>query len=148
MSLLSSILQLFPSFQPGSRLIDGGDLSALANQLFSTKTGITALAGGGQTGATPLPAALNRIDTVASGNDSVMLPQAIPGTFVFVKNNTATSAQVFGIPNNPVTGVGDTIATNSSNTQVATGTGVALAGTKLAIYVCFEAGKWQTLLTA
>src|SRR6266481_6420132 len=117
MSLLSSVLALFPSFVPGNRLIDGGDLQSLANELFAAATGITALAGGGQTGATQLAAALNRVDTCATNSDSVLLPQAIPGRQITVKNNTAQTLAIFGIPSNPVTGAGDTIATSQSNTQ-------------------------------
>ncbi len=148
MSLVSSILQLFTSFQPGPRLIDGSDLQTQANLLFSAQTNITAFAGGGQTNATPLQAALNRVDTVATASDSVQLPQAIPGLRVTVKNNTATLLAIFGIPNNPVTGVGDTIASSQSNTQQPTATGITLATALTAQFVCFQAGQWQEILTA
>jgi hypothetical protein len=45
----------------------------------SVQDSITALAGGGQTGATQIVAALNRVTTVASANDSVMLPSCVAG---------------------------------------------------------------------
>lgn len=143
MSLVSSMLALFPSFVSGSRLIDGGDLSALVSSLFSVKTGITALAGGGQAGATPLPAAFNRVDTCASDNDSVMLPQAIPGAHVRVYNNSAHTLAVYGIPNNPVTGAGDTIAPIATNVQAATATGVTQATAVDTGYTCYVAGQWK-----
>ena len=54
--------------------------------------GITAHAGGGQGSATPLPAAINRLTTVATAGDSVVLPAAAPGLQVMVVNSTATSA--------------------------------------------------------
>lgn len=135
----------FPSFIQGLRLIDGGDLQQLVAQQFSAKTGITALAGGGQTGATPLPAQYNRVDTAgAGGTDSVMLPLALPGAELTVKNASGQSIQVFGQPNNPQNaGAGDTIAAASSNTQVATGTGVSQANTKTCQYQCFALGQWQ-----
>ena len=39
-------------------------------------TGITAFAGGGQASATPLTGSYNFIDTVATPNDSVKMPEA------------------------------------------------------------------------
>jgi hypothetical protein len=147
MSLLSSVLALFPSFVPGNRLVDGGDLASLASELFGTSIGLVALAGGGQTGATPLPAAINRVDTCASNSDSVMLPQAIPGRQITVYNNTANTLAVFGIPSNPVTGAGDTIAARNSNTQQATGTGITIATTLASIFFCYEAGEWKEFLS-
>lgn len=143
---IPSMLALFQSFQPGFREIDGSELSQLANSLFSTATGITALAGGGQTGATALTKMWNRVDTCATNSDSVMLMPAIPGAFQGVYNNTANTLAIFGQPTNPVTGVGDTIATSTSNTQQATGTGITLATTRFCILVCFVAGQWKQLL--
>lgn len=149
MSLLTSVIQSFPSFQTGNRLVDGGDLSQLANLLFQVQTGITAHAGGGQTAATQLGVGFNRVDTSGGGGtDSVVLPQAIPGMEVTLYNNTANTIQVFGVVSNPVTGVGDTITANNSNTPAATGTGISLATTKIAIFVCFAAGVWKEFLTA
>ena len=155
MTVLASMLAYFQSFIPGSRLIDGGDLKTLVNTLFQTTSGITALAGGGQTGATQLNPGLNRVDTVASANDSVLLPYAIPGNFVVVYNNTATDAKIYGNPANPQNpsaaspqGQGDTIAASTSNTQQATATGVTLANSKVSIFYCFVLGQWKQLLTA
>lgn len=148
MSLISSLLGLFPSFQPGLRLVDGGELQTLTNLLFSTKTGVSALVGGGQAGATQLLAAFNRVDTVASDSDSVMLPQAIPGSEVVIYNNSTHTLAVYGQANNPVTGVGDTIAAHNSNTQQATATGVTQATTLVAAYQCFQAGQWKQILSA
>lgn len=148
MSLVSSILGLFPSFTPGARLVDGGELQQMANELFSTETGIVAGAGGTQALARPLIAAYNRVDTVASASDSVKLPQAIPGRRITITNNTATLLAIFGIPNNPVTGAGDTIAASNSNTYQPTATGITLATTLTADFICFTAGQWKEFLTA
>lgn len=147
--MANDILSFFPSFISGQRLVDGGDLQQLADLLFSYQTGITALAGGGQVGATVLNNFANRIDTVANANDSVQLPIALPGRWILLYNNTATSAQVFGNPSNPANAnAGDTIATSSSNTQQATGTGIALAGAAIAMFYCFTLGQWKEFLTA
>jgi hypothetical protein len=150
MSLVTSILGLFPSFIPGPRLIDGGELQQQANLLFSAQTGIVAAAGGGQANATPLTSALNRVDTIATNSDSVMLPPAVPGQQVTVKNNTANTLAIFGQVSNALNAnsVGDTIATSQSNTQQPTATGITLATTLTARFICFTAGQWQEFLTA
>lgn len=145
---IKSMLALFQSFIPGFRQVDGGELQQLAQSLFSVKTGIVAHAGGGQANATPLTAALNRVDTVASASDSVMLPPAIPGARVQVKNNTATLLAIFGVPANANNdGAGDTIATSQSNTQQPTATGITLATTLTARFDCYVLGQWQEFLT-
>lgn len=145
---IAAIADLFPSFIPGPRLIDGGELAELVNQLFSTKIGLTALAGGGQAGATLLPAAYNSVDTVATSSDSVMLPLALPGSAIAVYNNSTTTLAVFGQANNPNTGVGDTIAAHNSQTQQATAVGVTQATTLVAIYQCYKSGQWKQVLSS
>jgi hypothetical protein len=143
MSTLKDMLSIFQSFIPGPRLIDGGELLQLANDQYSVATGIIALAGGGQAGATPLPAANNRIDTCATNSDSVMLPQAIPGKKVRVYNNTGQTLAVVGLALNPITNVGDTIAPIATNVQAATGTGVTQATAVQTYYTCYVAGQWK-----
>jgi hypothetical protein len=141
---INSLLQLFTSFIPGSRLVDGGDCLALAKLSVGATNGLTAHAGGGQTNATALPMlGCIEVDTVATGADSVMLPQALPGTQIELNNATATSMQVFGQTINQYTGVGDTIAAAGSSTQQPTATGVAHAGNTCFTYVCFVAGSWK-----
>jgi hypothetical protein len=73
----------------------------------STKTGITAFAGGGQTNAVLLTAQYNRIDTVATAADSVKLP---PPTYIgqeveVMNNAAANSMQVFGSGTDTINGV-------------------------------------------
>lgn len=113
----------------------------------NTDTGITALAGGGQTNATLLTAQFNKVATVASGNDSVKLPQisAVPNTLgavgssVIVRNAAANSLQVFGS------------GTDTIN-DVATATGVAVGAGKTAIFICHSwngtVGNWYMVLSA
>lgn len=96
---------------------------------------VTALAGGGKTGATPLTAAINRISVCATAADSVLLPPALKGIDVFVQNDGVASAQVFGQ------------GTDTIN-AVATATGVAQAAAKAALYVCYADGAWVRLLSA
>lgn len=143
---IASIFSLFQSFIPGSRLVDGGECLALANLSLSSKSGLVAFAGGGQTNATPMTAAINEFATVASANDSGMLPIGLPGLTVNVINDGAQSLQVYGVALNPNTGVGDTIAAHGSVNQTATATGVAVASGGAATFYCFAPGKWKQTL--
>jgi hypothetical protein len=63
--------------------------------LASYATGIVALAGGGQTGATPLAAVTNIIVTSATAGDSTILPLNFTGFEIMVCNLGAASAAVF-----------------------------------------------------
>lgn len=76
---------------------------------------ITALAGGGQTGAYALTAQQSRVTTVANAADSVALPKAQPfgpndgrpgavGMVMFVRNDGANSMQVFGATPDTING--------------------------------------------
>lgn len=143
--MVAQITDLFQSFIPGQRLVDGGDLQTMANLQFSAKSGIVAFAGGGQASATPLTAAVNSVDTVVTNNDSVMLPLAIPGRSVTIINNTGQTLAVFGQVTNPnVTNApGDTIAASGSNTQQATATGVTQLTAVVGFYNCAIAGQWR-----
>jgi len=141
--LLNSMSELFSVFQPGRALQDGGALAQLVGVLFSTEDDITAAAGGGQDDARRLTASSNRVKTVETSEDSVMLPLAIPGRTVTIENATATTLGVFGDPANPNTGAGDTIAAAASATQEATATGVTQPATALGVYVCVKAGEWK-----
>lgn len=110
------------------------DRTTLAN-VPAVATGITAFAGGGKANATQLTADINKVTTVATAADSVLLPPALAGATVFVKNGGANSAQVFGQGTDTINGV-------------ATGTGVALAAGKSGIYVCVVDGDWELHLSA
>jgi hypothetical protein len=106
----------------------------------STATGLTAHAGGGQSSALLLTAQYNRVDTVATAADSVKLPApSYVGQEVEVMNNAATnSMQVFGSGTDTINGV-------------ATGTGVAQAAGKFAMYKASSVGTaaaWHRILSA
>lgn len=102
----------------------------------SAQDALTALAGGGQTGATPLLCDFNRVTTVATAADSVMLPAALPGLQVTVINAAASNSMTVY----PQTG--EIINALSANT------GLATVANKAEIFTCAVAGKWQSLLTA
>ena len=90
---------------------------------------ITAHAGGGQASAFPLPAVVNRVTTVATIGDSVLLPSSAPGMIIMVINHGANDMQVYGA------------GTDTIN-DVATATGVSQMASSECIYVCTSAGRW------
>ena len=90
---------------------------------------------GGQGSATPLPAAINRLTTVGTAGDSVVLPASAPGMQIIVANSTATSANVFPASGEAINGLGANGA-------------FALATTKVATFYCTNAGQWHSILSA
>lgn len=124
---------------PGVRM---GDIRSLQDAIaglkdIDSKAGLTALAGGGQTGATQLINGLNLIATCATNADSVQLPPAIAGSVVIVVNAGAADATVFGKQ-----GRTDTI------NGTAGATGVTQADPLSAVYFCPENTKWFRVLSA
>lgn len=142
----ASVLQMLSSFVPGLRLIDGSDLQTQAKMLFQTVAGITALAGGGLTGAPVLGLGNNEVDTVATNNDSVALPPAVPGLTINVYNATGQTLAVFANGSNPNNAfTADTIIPSTTNVAAASQT---IATAKVAQFFCFKAGIWKILLSS
>lgn len=137
------------SLQPGPRLIDGSDILAILNGQTSfsnlsmnagffaesSTDNITAKAGGAQLGATLLFTEINRITTVASVGDSVMLPGSQAGFTLMVINSGANAMTVFG---NNLNGLSDTID------GVANATGVTQMPGSMVFYTCSTIGSWFT----
>jgi hypothetical protein len=99
-------------------------------QTMSFADTITAHAGGGQGSAVPLVALINRVTTVATLGDSVMLPASAAGLSITVTNNSANSMQVYGS------------GTDTIN-SVATATGISQMVNSIVVYQCTTAGLWQ-----
>ncbi len=115
--------------------IVNGYISFQRPKLNSTTTGITALAGGGQTGATLLFSEVNILTTVATAGDSVILPllnSNIIGMTFTVKNSGANSANVF-----PASG--QTINALGANTAL------AVASSAVTRFHATTASNWQTI---
>ena len=110
----------------------GGGLST-----SSYVNGLTAHAGGGQASATALTAMINRVTTVASANDSVVLPATtIPGLVIYVANAAASnSMNVFPVSGDAINALGANAA-------------FAIAANKTATFVCANAGQWHAILSA
>lgn len=131
----------------GLQLIDAQDLTKLANWTIGAATGITALAGGAQAGSPVLPYSLVTVTTVASGNDSVQLPPALPGGYVCVENAGAQTMRIYAGAAGNVTNGGalDQIRASGTTALTANGTAVTLASGSSTEFACTTAGIWKRL---
>lgn len=104
---------------------------------WEVKDTITAFAGGGQTNATALQRhKMNRVTTVATIADSVMLPKAdILGGTVIVINASANSMNVFPFLADSINALGANAA-------------FAVAAGKSVLFACPVAGTWYANLSA
>lgn len=112
------------------------EIQTLLDYEVSTANGLTAAAGGGQSGALQLSAYANRVTTVATAADSVRLPAALPGAQVVVINAAAANSM------NVFPQTGDAINALAANTAL------AVAANKTLLAFCAVAGIWNTILTA
>ncbi len=97
---------------------------------IKSTTGLTALAGGAKAGATPLTGMFNQVATVATAADSVLLPAAVDGRDITVRNDGANACQVFA-PTETINGV-------------ATATGVAQAAGTTVVYRGASSARYFT----
>jgi hypothetical protein len=119
----------------------GGNICMAANskKVFGVGTpvnGLTAHAGGGQAGATPLTGDVNRVTTVATAADSVLLPAAKAGLKLTVINAAAANSM------NVFPAAGDAINAAAANAAQ------ALAAGKADLFVCAVDGVWNTIASA
>lgn len=121
----------------GTQTIATGNLGLSVGYLQqSAANALTAHAGGGQGSALALARQINRITTVGSAGDSVLLPVSVAGRVVTVINAAAANAMdVF--PQS-----GDAINALSANTAL------SVAANKTVMFFCAVAGTWNSLLTA
>jgi hypothetical protein len=94
--------------------------------------GLTALSGGGQTGATQLLTGMNRITTVAAAGDSCQLPHSFPGGLVIVINDAANPTDVY------VSAGSTDVVGNLSDAQY-----VSIPGGTSVIFMCAVLGYWN-----
>lgn len=124
--------------QAGQRLADDDALNTfLATPQWQTNYGITALAGGARNSSTPvLVLGANTVTTVATAADSVVLPSAVAGSVVWLRNADAADAvQVFANGTDTINGT-------------AGATGISVANSKTVLFVAATNGVWFSLLTA
>ena len=127
--------------QLGEHLVDGLTIQ-VALQPQAARSGLTALAGGGATGATTLLPGLNEVDTVVTAADSVLLPLALAGITVYVLNAGASSLTVWPQQSNPnnAGGAADAIV-NAAGAVVLS---QAAAPNVAPSYRCYKAGTWKS----
>ena len=131
----------------GAQLIDAQDLTRFANYTLGSVNGIVALAGGAQAGSPVLAYNNNEVLTVATANDAVQLPPAIPGAYVLVNNN-ATSGNTVRIyagaaPNVNNANALDQICANATTALTANATPVTLAAGYTCEFTCTTIGVWK-----
>ena len=107
------------------------DLLAGADSIPYVAT-LAAHAGGGQGSATPITGKTNKITAVATAGDSLVLPAAIHGMEVEVKNGAALSANIFPL------GSSDTVNGAGAATAVPLGGGGSIK------FTCYVDGDWVT----
>jgi hypothetical protein len=113
-------------------------MQALVNLLYGTQSGITAKAGGGQSGAVPLNASVCEVSVCASSGDSVVLPPAqTVGQNIAVINNGAQTVNVFAASGT------DRITPNGTVTPTANGTAVTVATGVICEFYCYKPGAWK-----
>lgn len=122
----------------GFQMPSGEKLNRIVSQgVLSYNAALTALAGGAQVGAPVLDGGVNNIATVASANDSVVMPKSSPGKVVYLRNGSTNACQVFANTASSLpSGVQDTI------NGTAGATGVSIAAGKTAQFICYAYGAW------
>lgn len=128
----ANVIEIFTSFQPGFRLIDGGDLQQMANVLLSARDNIDG--GTGESDAYPLQ---TYISQVVSG-DSVQLPPGLPGRYLWVFNDSANPLQVYAMAPNPLTGYADEVDGDIMFTQ---------SPGSVVEYICYSTGLWKAFVS-
>ena len=92
---------------------------------------LIAKAGGGQVGATLCNRRLNRFETVASANDSSILPPAVQGMILTIKNALST-LDIYPAVGEEIDGTGvDTVKSVFANSVTS--------------FYCFEPGEWESV---
>ncbi len=121
----------------GNFTMTAGNVVMTAGYLIrSAVNALTAHAGGGQGSATALTREINRVTTVATAGDSVVLPAATAGKVVTVVNAAAANAMdVFP-------------ATGEIINALAANTAISVAANKTITFYCAVAGTWNSMLTA
>src|ERR1700743_2036408 len=121
---------------PSKQLLSGDRANGTAGLLTSSVTGITATAAGTQSNSYQAITAFVEVTTVASANDSIVLPLAKAGLRVCVTNSGAgNSLQIFANGS-------DVINATAGNV------GVALAQNATALFICTKDGVWKRFVSA
>ena len=135
-SQMASSVVLYTCYSPGAWFANGlGTGYSGSFETMSSMNGLTAKAGGGQSGAASLTAMINRVTVVATSGDSAVLPAAVPGLQIMAVNAAGNTLNVF--PN----------GTDQINALGAS-TAFALPGGKTATFYSANIGQWHSILSA
>ena len=129
----------------GPSLIGQEALTLFANYTLGSINGIVALAGGAQAGSPVLAYNNNEVLTVATTNDAVQLPPAIPGAYVLINNNSANTLRVYAgaAPNVNNANALDQMCANATTALTANGTATTLASGYTCEFTCTTIGVWK-----
>jgi hypothetical protein len=143
----ASVFSYFTSFwnKTGDALIGREALTQLAQFTLGTVNSLTALAGGGQPGATQLAYGDNEVDTVVTNNDSVQLPLALPGAVCDIYNASAQTLSIYAnqAPNSNNAQVLDQMVATNTLTKTAAASAITLATGHTTSFMCSTAGLWK-----
>lgn len=117
-------------------LVDLNFAALVAGTGFSNVDTITAHAGGTRAAGVPLTSMINHITVCATTADSVLLPAAVGGQVIVVRNDGAASTTMYAA-----------IGTSDTINAVAAATGVAMAAAKTMVLFSVPAA-WFGVLTA
>lgn len=142
-SLMNFLTDFYGKF--GDALISRGALTNLANFTCGALNSVTALPGGAQAGSPALAYNVSEITTVATTNDSVQLPFAIPGAQVQVNNAGANTAKIYAnaAPNLNNANALDQIVANATVAKTANATAITLASGYTLSFMCTTIGIWK-----
>ena len=154
MAVYPSLLATMPSFSraTGPTLIDGGDMTKFYGYNLGAQGGLTALAGGAVASATQLNPGLNRVTTVASSNDSTVLPPAVPGTIVWIKNYGSNTMRIYANqanasnPDSNGNAQADNMVASNATSTTASSSAITLASGHQSIFACTTLGLFDQIL--
>jgi hypothetical protein len=129
----------------GPALIGQEALTQLTQFTLGTINSLTALAGGGQPGATQLAYGDNEVDTTASNNDSVQLPLALVGATCNIYNGGASTLAIYAnaATNSNNGAVLDQMVAVNTLTKTAAASSITLATAHTTSFICTTAGLWK-----
>jgi len=142
-SLMNFLTDFYGKF--GEALISRRALTNLANFTCGSLNSVTALPGGAQAGSPVLGYNVSEITSVATTNDSVQLPFAIPGARVLVNNAGANTAKIYAnaAPNLNNASALDQIVANATVAKTANATAITLASGYTLSFMCTTIGVWK-----
>ena len=149
---IKTLLGFMPSFlrATGPTLIDGEDMQSFYNYTLGAQGGLTAGAGGTVGAGVALKPGFNRVTTVASSNDSSVLPPAVPGTIVWIKNYaSANTLRVYANqangsnPDSTGAAQADNMVAAGATSTTSSSSAITLAAGHMTAFICTTLGLFD-----